>query len=103
MRRTFQIADWAQNRPYPLARWEASELAKMPTYYVMDRDETMPQTVDMAPPIQANFMPVFAPLLNSDMDVHYFENKEHLGFPRSARWRGGVCQITQWRPPLDIR
>ena len=38
-------ADWADNRPYRLASWSASELAKMPTYYVMDLHETMAQTV----------------------------------------------------------
>jgi pimeloyl-ACP methyl ester carboxylesterase len=38
-------ADWVDNRPYRLASWSASELAKMPTYYVMDRHETMAQTV----------------------------------------------------------
>jgi pimeloyl-ACP methyl ester carboxylesterase len=38
-------ADWADNRPFPLASWSAGELAKMPTYYVMDLHETMAQTV----------------------------------------------------------
>jgi len=38
-------ADWKGNRPYPLMAWSAAELAKLPTYYVMDRDKTMPQTV----------------------------------------------------------
>src|SRR5213075_1219536 len=38
-------ADWPGNRPFPLAAWRADELAKMPTYYIMDRDRTMPETV----------------------------------------------------------
>jgi pimeloyl-ACP methyl ester carboxylesterase len=38
-------ADWPGNRPFPLAVWSAEELAKLPTYYVMRRDETMAQTV----------------------------------------------------------
>ena len=29
-------ADWKANKPYPLQGWTASELAKLPTYYVMD-------------------------------------------------------------------
>jgi pimeloyl-ACP methyl ester carboxylesterase len=37
--------DWAGNDVHPLAGWTASELAKLPTYYVMDAHETMPQTV----------------------------------------------------------
>jgi pimeloyl-ACP methyl ester carboxylesterase len=38
-------ADWKNNQPYPLAGWTASELAKLPTYYVMDLGKTMPETV----------------------------------------------------------
>jgi pimeloyl-ACP methyl ester carboxylesterase len=38
-------ADWAGNRPHPLKARTAEELAKMPTYYVMDLGRTMPQTV----------------------------------------------------------
>ena len=29
-------ADWKDNKPYPLKSWSAGELAKLPTYYVMD-------------------------------------------------------------------
>jgi pimeloyl-ACP methyl ester carboxylesterase len=32
-------ADWKGNKPAPLSSWSASELAKMPHYYVMDRDK----------------------------------------------------------------
>ena len=38
-------ADWKANVPYPLKSWSASELAKLPTYYVMDLAKTMPETV----------------------------------------------------------
>ncbi|HET6239422.1 MAG TPA: alpha/beta hydrolase [Acetobacteraceae bacterium] len=38
-------ADWNQNKPYRLAGRTAGELAKMPTYYVMDLHEDMPTTV----------------------------------------------------------
>jgi pimeloyl-ACP methyl ester carboxylesterase len=37
--------DWKQNRPFRLAGWTATELAKMPTYYIMDFDQTMAETV----------------------------------------------------------
>ncbi len=46
-------ADWPENRPYRLKEWSADELAKLPTYYVMDRDKTMAETV-------APFMPAAA-------------------------------------------
>jgi hypothetical protein len=38
-------ADWKENRPHRLASWSAAELAKMPTYYIMDLAEDMPATV----------------------------------------------------------
>jgi pimeloyl-ACP methyl ester carboxylesterase len=38
-------ADWPGNRPFRLARWTADELARMPTYYIMDLDQDMAQTV----------------------------------------------------------
>jgi pimeloyl-ACP methyl ester carboxylesterase len=41
----FKSADWPGNRPHPLASWAATELARMPTYYIMDLDRDMAQTV----------------------------------------------------------
>ncbi|MGH7048123.1 MAG: alpha/beta fold hydrolase [Stellaceae bacterium] len=41
----YKSADWQDNRPHPLAAWSAAELAKMPTYYIMDRDRNMAETV----------------------------------------------------------
>jgi pimeloyl-ACP methyl ester carboxylesterase len=38
-------ADWKDNAPYPLKSWTASELAKLPTYYTMDLDKGMAETV----------------------------------------------------------
>lgn len=38
-------ADWAENRPHKLTGWTAEELAKLPTYYVMDLAEDMAETV----------------------------------------------------------
>jgi len=38
-------ADWQDNKPYPLQSWSAGELAKLPTYYVMDLAKNMAQTV----------------------------------------------------------
>ena len=38
-------ADWKGNAPYPLKAWSASELAKLPAYYVMDLAKNMAETV----------------------------------------------------------
>ena len=38
-------ADWKANKPYRLVGWTAPELAKMPTYYIMDLGDGMAETV----------------------------------------------------------
>jgi pimeloyl-ACP methyl ester carboxylesterase len=38
-------ADWKQNQPFTLKEWSANEQAKLPTYYVMDLDRGMAETV----------------------------------------------------------
>ena len=38
-------ADWAGNEPFPLMAWTADELAKMPTYYIMEHGQNMAETV----------------------------------------------------------
>lgn len=38
-------ADWKANKPHRLTAWSAEELAKMPTYYVMDLVDDMAQGV----------------------------------------------------------
>ena len=37
-------ADWAGNSPFPLTGWNAEQLAKMPTYYVMNANRDMAET-----------------------------------------------------------
>ena len=46
-------ADWAANRPHPLTAWSATELAKLPTYYVMELGKTMAETVASEMPAPA--------------------------------------------------
>lgn len=46
-------ADWPGNRPTRLATWAAAELARMPRYYIMDREASMPATVAAALPSPA--------------------------------------------------
>jgi pimeloyl-ACP methyl ester carboxylesterase len=41
----YKSADWPGNKPFPLKSRTAEELAKMPTYYVMDFDKGMAETV----------------------------------------------------------
>ena len=41
----YKSADWKENKPFPLKARSAEEMAKMPTYYVMDLAKDMCQTV----------------------------------------------------------
>jgi len=43
-------ADWKDNKPHPLKGWTAGELAKLPTYYVMDLAKNMAETVAVEMP-----------------------------------------------------
>ena len=46
-------ADWKANKPFPLKAWVAEELAKMPTYYIMDLADGMAETVAKEMPSSA--------------------------------------------------
>jgi pimeloyl-ACP methyl ester carboxylesterase len=38
-------ADWHENQPTKLASWNAEVMAQMPTYYIMNKNDTMAETV----------------------------------------------------------
>ena len=41
----FKSADWQGNKPFPLKAATASEYAKMPTYYIMDLNKSVAETL----------------------------------------------------------
>jgi pimeloyl-ACP methyl ester carboxylesterase len=77
-------ADWSQNKPFALTSGSAEEFAKLPTYYVLDLDKTMPETV-------APYMP--SPheiaackwLTDKDLDV-YTQEFKRTGFQGGLNW-----------------
>ena len=73
-------ADWPRNKPFRLNGWTASELARMPTYYIMDLDKNMAQTV--APEMPAGE----APWLTDRELAVYAEAFERTGFQASLNW-----------------
>jgi pimeloyl-ACP methyl ester carboxylesterase len=42
----YKSADWKNNNPFELTSWNPHELSKMPTYYVMNKDQNMAETVN---------------------------------------------------------
>jgi pimeloyl-ACP methyl ester carboxylesterase len=85
-------ADWPGNRPFPLAAWRADELAKMPTYYIMDLDRTMPETVAAEMP-SAEAIAACRWLPEEELAV-YSGEYERTGFQGGLQWyrcrTGGV-------------
>ena len=77
-------ADWKANKPYLLASWSAAEVAKMPTYYIMDLARGMAETVapqmPSAPEIAANKW-----LPEDELRV-YSTEYERTGFQGGLQW-----------------
>src|SRR4029077_12208660 len=86
----YKSADWKGNKPHQLVDFSADDLAKMPTYYVMDRDQTMAETVrpfmPSATEIAANHW-----LPEAEIAV-YAEEYERTGFQGAINW---------YRPTLE--
>jgi pimeloyl-ACP methyl ester carboxylesterase len=77
-------ADWKDNQPYPLTSWSAGELAKLPTYYVMDLAKTMAGTVaEEMPPKEAIAANAWLP--DHELAV-YSAEYQRTGFQGGLQW-----------------
>ncbi len=77
-------ADWAENKPFRLTGWTATELEKMPTYYIMDLNQTMPETVAPHMPTEAEIA-ACEWLPDDELDV-YTNAYERTGFQAQLHW-----------------
>jgi pimeloyl-ACP methyl ester carboxylesterase len=77
-------ADWKENRPFPLKSWSAGELAKMPTYYIMDLADDMPAGVAKEMP-SASEIAACRWLPDSELAV-YSAEYERNGFQGGLNW-----------------
>ena len=80
----FKSADWPGNRPYRLSDVSAAELAKLPTYYVMEHGQGMAQTVapQMPSPEQ---IAACAWLIEDELSV-YSAEYGRTGFQGGFNW-----------------
>src|SRR6188472_4028595 len=77
-------ADWKGNRPFRLAAFTASELARMPTYYVMERDRGMAETVAEEMPSAAE---IAACRWLTDHELAVYANEfGRTGFQGGLQW-----------------
>jgi pimeloyl-ACP methyl ester carboxylesterase len=92
-------ADWKDNKPYPLKSWSASELAKLPIYYVMDLAKGMAETVAAEMP-SAEAIAANKWLPDSEL-VFYSAEYARTGFQGGLQWyRCGTSDA--FTPELQI-
>ena len=77
-------ADWKGNSPRPLAAWSATEIAKLPRYYVMDLDRDMAQTV--APDIPSPAEIAACRWLSESELAVYVAEYARTGFQGALQW-----------------
>lgn len=77
-------ADWVENAPFRLRDWSADEVARMPTYYIMERDRTMAETVRPHMPSKAA-VAANRWLTGAELDV-YRRAYERTGFQGGLNW-----------------
>jgi pimeloyl-ACP methyl ester carboxylesterase len=88
----YKSADWSGNRPFPLQSWSAGELAKMPTYYIMDLDQDMAATVAPVMP-SAEEIAACRWLPDNELAV-YSAEYERNGFQGGLNWyRSRTCGL----------
>ena len=74
----YKSADWKGNRPFPLKEWTAPELAKMPTYYIMDLDKGVAATMAEHKPTPAQVV-ACKWMTEADLQV-YSQEFQRTGF-----------------------
>lgn len=80
----FKSADWKGNHPFQLSAWTAEEAAKMPTYYIMERDLDMPACVAPYMPTQEE---IGACTWMSEQELNvYVQEFERTGFQGGLNW-----------------
>jgi len=70
----YKSADWGKNKPFELSGWNASELSKMPSYYIMNKNQNMADTVTKNMPTQ-NEINKCKWLTNDEIDIYAKEYK----------------------------
>jgi pimeloyl-ACP methyl ester carboxylesterase len=91
-------ADWSGNKPFRLGSWTAEELAKMPTYYIMDRGKDMAATVAPEMPSTAQIA-ACGWLTESELAV-YSGEYGRIGFQGGLQWYR--CRTQGANADLDV-
>ena len=88
-------ADWEGNAPHQLASWGANQLAVMPGYYIMQRDQTMAETVMPAmPTLQQEEQCLW---LTPEALAFYTAEYARTGFQGGLNWYRCTYAVEQFR------
>ena len=88
----YKSADWIQNKPFPLKSWTANELAKMPTYYIMELHKGMAETVASQMPTPAE---IAACRWLPDDELRVFSTEfTRTGFQGGLQWYRCITEST---------
>jgi pimeloyl-ACP methyl ester carboxylesterase len=96
----FKSADWKENRPFRLSAFSATELAKMPTYYIMDLDKGMAETVAEQMP-SAEEIAACGWLTDADLSV-YAGELSRTGFQGGLQWYRCAFGSGKYAAELDM-
>lgn len=96
-------ADWEHNKPHPIKEWSAEQLAIMPEYYILRREDTFPQAIarnmhstSADPKKTESWLPP------SDLAVYVSEWKR-TGFQGALNWyRAQTASTPQSRKDLYL-
>ena len=77
-------ADWVKNEPRKLTSWQAKDLADLPTYYVMNADSNMAETVAEEMPGQDAVL--HCPWLTENELAVYASEFGRTGFQGGLNW-----------------
>ncbi len=90
----YKSADWKGNQPFRLASRSAAEMAKMPTYYIMDADEGMAETVAKHVPTQSE-IESNTWLPDRELEV-YVDEYSRTGFQGGLNWyRASILALAE--------
>lgn len=80
----YKSFDWKNNKPFEINLWDAKELSKMPTYYIMDKQKNMPETVNDYMPTEQEIKKCKW-LTDEEIKV-YFEEYSKTSFQGGLNW-----------------
>lgn len=92
---------WSGNQPYPLDKWSAADLVKLPGYYVMPLESSMPATVARDMALESEDLASHSWLPDEELAV-YAGEYGRTGFQGGLNWYRVRTAGGRYSKDLDI-